>query len=148
MKNIYVGNLPFSATEAEVEELFAQFGAVARVNLPTDRETGRPRGFGFVEMANDQEGDAAIQGLNGTMMGGRSLRVNEARPREGGGGGGGGGGGYGGGRGGGGGRGRGGYGGGGGGYGGGGGGGGGYGGGGGRGGDRGGGGGGWGRDRY
>ena len=93
MKNIYVGNLPFSATEAEIEELFAQFGAVSRVNLPSDRETGRPRGFGFVEMANDAEGEAAIAGLNGQMMGGRALRVNEAQPREGGGGGRGGGGG-------------------------------------------------------
>ncbi len=87
---IYVGNLPFSATESEVRELFGQHGTVESVALPTDRDTGRPRGFGFVEMP---QGDAAkaIEALNGHPMGGRQLRVNEAqdRPRGGGGGGGG-----------------------------------------------------------
>jgi hypothetical protein len=81
MKRIYVGNLPFSATEDEVRALFGQHGTVNAVNLISDRETGRPRGFGFVEMEEDGA-DAAISALNGTMMGGRSLKVNEARPRE------------------------------------------------------------------
>src|SRR6187431_3046643 len=97
---IYVGNLPFSATEAQVRDLFAQHGAVESVALPTDRETGRPRGFGFVEMPQ-ADSVRAIQALNGYSMGGRPLRVNEAqdKPRTGGGGGrpgggGGGGGGY------------------------------------------------------
>ena len=80
-KNIYVGNLPFSANETEVRELFEQYGAVSRVSLITDRETGRPRGFGFVEMA-EEGADEAIRELDGTMMGGRNLRINEARPRE------------------------------------------------------------------
>ncbi len=99
MKNIYVGNIPFSANEEELKALFSAHGGVARVNVVTDRETGSPRGFAFVEMTNDKEGDAAIAALNGTSMGGRSLTVNEARPREPrtGGGGGGGRGGYGGG---------------------------------------------------
>ena len=92
---IYVGNLPFSATESEIKELFGQHGTVESVALPTDRETGRPRGFGFVEMP---QGDAAkaIEALNGFSMGGRQLRVNEAqdRPRTGGRPGGGGGGGF------------------------------------------------------
>lgn len=81
MKTIYVGNLPFSATEDEVRELFSQYGAVHSVKLITDRETGRPRGFGFVEMA-DEHADSAIDGTNGQDMGGRSLRVNEARARD------------------------------------------------------------------
>ncbi len=82
---IYVGNLPFSATESEVRDLFAQHGAVESVALPTDRETGRPRGFGFVEMPQ-AEAAKAIEALNGFSMGGRQLRVNEAqdRPRTGG----------------------------------------------------------------
>jgi RNA recognition motif-containing protein len=90
---IYVGNLPFSATESEIRDLFAQHGTVETVALPTDRETGRPRGFGFVEMPQ-AEAAKAIEALNGFTMGGRQLRVNEAqdRPRTGGGGGGGGGG--------------------------------------------------------
>lgn len=110
MTKIYVGNLPFSATESEVRDLFAQHGTVDSVALPTDRETGRPRGFGFVEMPQ-ADAQKAMQALNGFNMGGRPLRVNEAqdRPRTGGGGrpggggggrggfGGGGGGGYGGG---------------------------------------------------
>ncbi|MYD65254.1 MAG: RNA-binding protein [Chloroflexi bacterium] len=103
-QRIYVGNLPYSSTEDEVTELFGQYGEVISCALPTDRETGRPRGFGFVEMS-DEDGRKAIEGLDGQTFGGRQLRVNEARPREdrrGGGGGGGyrgggGGGGYGGG---------------------------------------------------
>jgi RNA recognition motif-containing protein len=91
MTKIYVGNLPFSATESEVRDLFAQLGTVDSVALPTDRETGRPRGFGFVEMPQ-ADAQKAMQALNGFNMGGRPLRVNEAqdRPRTGGGGGGGG----------------------------------------------------------
>ncbi len=93
---LYVGNLPFSCTEAELEEAFAAHGSVRAVNIVTDRETGRPRGFAFVEMATDAEAEAAIQALDGQDFGGRNLKVNVARPREGGGGGRGGGGGYGG----------------------------------------------------
>lgn len=78
-KRIYVGNLPFSATDHEVREMFAAYGEVASVNLISDRETGRPRGFGFVEMS--EGGDEAIAALNGKDMGGRTLNVNEARPR-------------------------------------------------------------------
>ena len=82
---IYVGNLPFSATEPEIRELFGQHGTVESVALPTDRETGRPRGFGFVEMPQ-ADAAKAIEALNGFSMGGRQLRVNEAqdRPRTGG----------------------------------------------------------------
>jgi len=85
MTKIYVGNLPFSATEDEIRELFGQHGTVESVALINDRDTGRPRGFGFVEM---QRADAqkAIQALNGFNMGGRPLRVNEAQERSGGGG--------------------------------------------------------------
>ena len=90
MTKIYVGNLPFSATETEIRDLFGQFGAVESVSLIADRETGRPRGFGFVEMAR-ADASAAIQNLNGKDMGGRPLRVNEAQERTAGGGGGGGG---------------------------------------------------------
>jgi RNA recognition motif-containing protein len=91
MSKIYVGNLPFSASEADVRTLFSQHGTVESVSLPTDRETGRPRGFGFVEMSQ-ADAARAIQNLNGQDMGGRPLRVNEAqdKPRGGGGGGGGG----------------------------------------------------------
>ncbi len=81
-KKIYVGNLPFSATDEEVRQMFAEFGSVNSVSLITDRETGRPRGFGFVEMDNGEEADAAISALHQTQMDGRSLNVNEARPRE------------------------------------------------------------------
>ena len=81
-KRIYVGNLPFSATDEEVRSMFAEFGAVNSVSLITDRETGRPRGFGFVEMDDSEEADAAISALHQSQMGGRSLNVNEARPRE------------------------------------------------------------------
>lgn len=77
---IFVGNLPFSASDEEVREMFAEFGEVLSVSLITDRETGRPRGFGFVEMEDGAE--EAIQNLNHKEIGGRSLNVNEARPRE------------------------------------------------------------------
>ncbi len=89
VQKIYVGNLPFSATEAEIQKLFAEHGEVVSVALPTDRETGRPRGFGFVEMPDDAA-RKAIAALNGRDFGGRTLNVNEAKPREAGGGGGGG----------------------------------------------------------
>ena len=102
-KNLYVGNMAFSTTEDALREAFAQYGTVTKVQLIMDRETGRPRGFAFVEMSDG--GDAAIQALNGAQLDGRALTVNEAKPREDRGGGGGGGrGGYGGGGGGGGGR--------------------------------------------
>lgn len=110
MKNIFVGNLSFGATEDSLRSLFEAYGTVDRVSIVTDRETGRSRGFGFVEMSNDEEGDRAIAAVNGKDLDGRTMNVNEARPkteRSGGGGGGGrsgGGGGYGGGGGGGGGR--------------------------------------------
>ena len=95
MAKIYVGNLPFSADEASVRTLFSQHGTVESVSLPVDRDTGRPRGFGFVEMPQE-DAARAIQSLNGYSMGGRPLRVNEAqdRPRTGGGGRPGGGGGF------------------------------------------------------
>jgi RNA recognition motif-containing protein len=80
--NIYVGNLPFTVDSQEIEELFAPFGSVTSVNLITDRETGRLRGFGFVEMGTDEEAEAAIEALNGTDLKGRTLTVNEARPRD------------------------------------------------------------------
>ncbi len=81
MKSIYVGNLPFSATEDEIRSLFAPYGIVHGVKLVSDRETGRPRGFGFVEM-DDAAAANAIAALNGKEVGGRSLRINEARERE------------------------------------------------------------------
>ena len=81
-KRIYVGNLPFTATEEEIRQLFEQYGDVTTVNLITDRETGRPRGFGFVEMENDEEAEAAIKALDQMELGGRNLNVNEARPRQ------------------------------------------------------------------
>ncbi|HSR51699.1 MAG TPA: RNA-binding protein [Acidobacteriota bacterium] len=89
-KRIYVGNLPFTSEEDEVRELFEGYGEVTSIYLPSDRETGRPRGFAFVEM-NEEDADSAIEGLDGQDFGGRTLRVNEARPRREGGGGGGGG---------------------------------------------------------
>ena len=97
---LYVGNLPFSATEDDIRDAFADHGTVQSVSVITDRETGRPRGFAFVEMSTDQEAQTAVDEMDGRDFGGRSLRVNIARPREsrgGGGGYGGGGGGYGGG---------------------------------------------------
>ena len=81
MKSIYVGNLPFSATEDELRDLFAEFGSVDSARVMTDRETGRPRGFGFVKMG-DAEALAAIKALNGKDFGGRALRVNEAEERK------------------------------------------------------------------
>lgn len=92
MKNIFVGNLDFGATEQAIRSLFEQYGAVERVNIITDRDTGQPRGFAFVEMTNANEADHAISAINGTNLGGRSLNVNEARPKADRGGGGGGGG--------------------------------------------------------
>jgi len=83
---LYVGNLSFNTTEQELHELFSQYGQVTSAQLVMDRETGRPRGFGFVEFANDEEAKAAINALNGQNLGGRDLTVNEAKPREGGGG--------------------------------------------------------------
>lgn len=93
MKNIFVGNLSFNTVEDELRQLFQTYGQVDRVSILTDRETGRSRGFAFVEMANAEEGEKAIAALNGTDVGGRTVNVNEARPktdRPGGGGGGGG----------------------------------------------------------
>ena len=94
MKNIFVGNLDFAATDSSVRSMFEQYGTVDRVNLVTDRDTGRSRGFAFVEMSQTDEADRAIAGLNGTNFEGRALNVNEARPKTPGGGGGNGGGGY------------------------------------------------------
>lgn len=82
MKNIFVGNLSFNAREDDVRSLFAEFGAVDRVSVVTDRDTGQARGFGFVEMSNDAEGQKAINSLNGHELDGRALTVNEARPKE------------------------------------------------------------------
>jgi len=82
MTRIYVGNLPFSASNDDVRNLFEAFGGVESVTLITDRETGRPRGFGFVEMNDSEEADTAIRALDNSEMGGRTLKVNEARPRE------------------------------------------------------------------
>lgn len=96
---LYVGNLPYSCSEDELREMFSEHGEVTSANLVMDRETGRPRGFGFVEFADASQARAAIEALHGTNVGGRDLTVNEARPREDRGGGGGGRGGYGGGRG-------------------------------------------------
>lgn len=104
---LYVGNLSFSTSEAQLRDLFAQHGEVTSASLVMDRETGRPRGFGFVEFANDDQARAAITALDGKNVDGRDIKVNEAKPREAGGGGGRGG--FGGGRGGGGGGGRGGF---------------------------------------
>jgi cold-inducible RNA-binding protein len=99
-RRLYVGNLSFNTTELELREVFSQHGTVAETKMVMDRETGRPRGFAFVEMGSDQEAKQAIDQLNGRELGGRALTVNEAQERSGGGGGGGrGGGGGGGGRG-------------------------------------------------
>lgn len=81
MKNIFVGNLSYGANEDELRSLFSAYGAVERVSIPTDRDTGRARGFAFVEMSNAAEADQAIAALNGTNFGGRTISVNEARPR-------------------------------------------------------------------
>jgi RNA recognition motif-containing protein len=101
-KKLYVGNLPYQVGDAELEQLFSEFGSVQSVQVIHDRDTGRSKGFGFVEMGSDQEAQAAIQSLHDQEVNGRRLTVNEAKPREprsggGGYGGGGGGGGYGGG---------------------------------------------------
>jgi cold-inducible RNA-binding protein len=87
MKNIFVGNLSFGSTEQDIRSLFETYGTVDRVNIVTDRDTGQPRGFGFVEMGDDGEGERAISGVNGHEVGGRALNVNEARPKAAGGGG-------------------------------------------------------------
>ncbi len=93
-KKLYIGNIPFTTTEDELRTIFEAHGAVSSVNVITDRETGRARGFAFVEMDEASAADDAMRALDGSDMGGRSLRVNEANERGRGGGGGGGGGGY------------------------------------------------------
>jgi RNA recognition motif-containing protein len=82
MTNIFVGNLPYNATENDLEAAFTQYGTVERVSVIRDRESGQSRGFGFVEMPNAGEAENAINGLNGRELNGRTLNVNEARPRE------------------------------------------------------------------
>ncbi len=94
MKNIFVGNLDFAATDSSLRAMFEQYGTVDRVSVVTDRDTGRSRGFAFVEMGNTEEADRAIAGLNGTAFEGRAMNVNEARPKVQGGGGRGNGGGF------------------------------------------------------
>ena len=81
MKNIFVGNLSFGATEGSVRTMFETYGTVDRVSIVTDRDTGQARGFGFVEMGNDAEGQKAISALNGKDLDGRAMNVNEARPK-------------------------------------------------------------------
>ncbi|NES20242.1 MAG: RNA-binding protein [Symploca sp. SIO3E6] len=80
--SIYVGNLSYEVTQEDLSEVFAEYGSVKRVQLPTDRETGRPRGFGFVEMAQEEEETAAIEALDGAEWMGREIKVNKAKPRE------------------------------------------------------------------
>jgi cold-inducible RNA-binding protein len=82
MKNLFVGNMSFQTTEADLRAAFEPFGQISRVHLAMDRETGRARGFAFVEMPNDAEAANAIAGLDGKDLGGRNLKVNEARPKE------------------------------------------------------------------
>lgn len=82
MKNIFVGNLSFQTTEQDIRSVFEAYGSVDRVNIVTDRDSGQPRGFGFVEMTNDAEGDRAIDAINGKEVNGRALNVNEARPKS------------------------------------------------------------------
>ena len=91
MTNIFVGNLSYQTTQEDLTAAFTQYGAVERVNIVTDRDTGQPRGFAFVEMTNRAEAEAAIGQLNGAELNGRAMNVNEARPKPAGGGGGGGG---------------------------------------------------------
>jgi len=86
MTNIFVGNLSYQATEEDLRQAFEQYGAVERVNIITDRATGQPRGFAFVEMTNRAEAEAAIQNLNGAQIHGRAMNVNEAQPKPAGGG--------------------------------------------------------------
>jgi len=81
-KKLYVGNLPYTIDDSQLQEEFSKFGAVSSARVVTDRETGRSKGFGFVEMESDSEADAAIEKMNGTPMGGRNLNVSEARPQE------------------------------------------------------------------
>jgi len=81
MKSLFVGNMSFQTTESELRELFAPFGQVTRVHMAMDRETGRARGFAFIEMPNDAEAAAAMTALDGKEVGGRNLKVNEARPK-------------------------------------------------------------------
>lgn len=81
MKNIFVGNLSFNTNEDELRQLFESYGQVERVSILTDRETGRSRGFGFVEMNSNEDGEKAIAALNGSQIGGRTINVNEARPK-------------------------------------------------------------------
>ena len=81
MKNLFVGNLSFQTTDAELQALFEPFGEITRVQIMTDRDTGRSRGFAFVEMANEDEATKAIEALNGKELDGRALNVNEARPK-------------------------------------------------------------------
>ncbi len=80
-KKLYVGNLPFSATEDSLKQMFAQFGTVESVSVITDRYTGQSKGFGFIELANKSEADAAIDKMNGSEMDGRTLKVSEAKPQ-------------------------------------------------------------------
>lgn len=80
--NIYVGNLPYSVTDTDLREAFSRFGEVSQINLITDKLTGESKGFGFVEMADNAQSDAAIKGLNGTVMKGRNIKVNQAKPKS------------------------------------------------------------------
>jgi cold-inducible RNA-binding protein len=82
VKNIFVGNLSFNSSEQDIRSLFEAYGTVDRVNIVTDRDSGQPRGFGFVEMSNNAEGDRAIAAINGHEVGGRALNVNEARSKS------------------------------------------------------------------
>ena len=79
---LYVGNLPFQSTEAEISDAFGAYGTVQQVDVILDRDTGRPRGFAFVTMSSDQEAQAAVDGMDGQDLGGRNIKVNIARPRE------------------------------------------------------------------
>jgi len=81
MKNLFVGNLSFQATESDLRAMFQPFGQITRIHMATDRDTGRARGFAFVEMSNDDEAKKAIAALDGKELGGRNIKVNEARPR-------------------------------------------------------------------
>ncbi len=82
MLNIYVGNLPYSVNEDELRNLFSEFGEVSSAHVISDRDTGRSKGFGFVEMDNSEDGQKAIEALDGSDLGGRNIRVNEAKPRD------------------------------------------------------------------
>ncbi len=82
MKNLFVGNLSFQTTESDLRALFEPFGQIVRMHMAMDRETGRARGFGFVEMANDEDAKKAIAALDGKEVGGRNVKMNEARPKE------------------------------------------------------------------